>query len=85
MITRRYLKSLFFSRNKWMMTVVQDHTSKSSEEEESTAPQTWMLIKGAPDVLFPSSSSILDSTEKSIPFDPAHQTRLSQLQHKWRT
>jgi sodium/potassium-transporting ATPase subunit alpha len=42
-----------------------------------------MLIKGAPDVLFPSSTSILDSNGKPIPFDPSHQTRLSQLQHKW--
>ena len=42
-----------------------------------------MVIKGAPDVLFPSSTSILDSSGKAIPFSTAHQTRLSQLQHKW--
>jgi sodium/potassium-transporting ATPase subunit alpha len=70
----------FNSRNKWMMSVVQDHTSRS---EEGSTPQTWMLIKGAPDVLFPSSTSILDSNGKPIPFDQAHQSRLSQLQHKW--
>ena len=63
------------------MSVIQDHTSKSKEEQPS--PQSWMIIKGAPDVLFPSSTSILDSTGKSVPFSPAHQSRLSQLQHKW--
>ena len=42
-----------------------------------------MLIKGAPDVLFPSSTSILDSSGKAVPFNAAQQSRLSQLQHKW--
>ena len=70
----------FNSRNKWMMSVIQDHTGKS---EEGTGAQTWMVIKGAPDVLFPSATSILDSNGKAVPFSPAHQSRLSQLQHKW--
>ena len=59
------------------MSVVQDYTAK-----EPTG-QPWMLIKGAPDVLFSSSTSILDSEGKSVPFNPVHQSRLSQLQHKW--
>ena len=42
-----------------------------------------MLIKGAPDVLFPSATSILNAEGKPVPFDSAHQSRLSQLQHKW--
>ena len=70
----------FNSHNKWMMSVIQDHTAKP--EEQATA-QTWMIIKGAPDVLFPSATSILDSNGKVVPFSPAHQSRLSQLQHKW--
>ena len=69
----------FNSRNKWMMSVVQDYTAKS---EDSTG-QPWMLIKGAPDVLFASSTSILDSDGKPVPFNSAHQNRLSQLQHNW--
>ena len=64
-----------------MMSVVQDNTSVS--KSESTDPDSWMLIKGAPDVLFASTTSILNSEGKSIPFDSAHQSRLSQLQHKW--
>ena len=78
----------FNSRNKWMMSVVQDQTFKKSEDppdsddSESTG-QPWMLIKGAPDVLFPSSTSILDTNGKAVPFNEAHQNRLSQLQHQW--
>ena len=66
----------FNSRNKWMMSVVQDHTNSESTE-------SWMLIKGAPDVLFPSATSILDTDGKSLPFNSTHQSRLSQLQNKW--
>jgi sodium/potassium-transporting ATPase subunit alpha len=71
----------FNSRNKWMMSVVQDCTSRS---EDSTG-RPWMLIKGAsaPDVLLPSSTSILDSNGKAVPFNAGHQSKLSQLQHKW--
>ena len=69
----------FNSRNKWMMSVIQDFTSIS---EESTG-HPWMLIKGAPDILFPASTSILDSNGKAVPFNAGHRSRLSQLQHKW--
>ena len=67
----------FNSRDKWMMSVVQDYTNRS----ESTG--TWMLIKGAPDILFPYSTSIIDSNGKSVLFNSHHQNRLTQLQHKW--
>ena len=66
----------FNSRNKWMMSIVQDYT-----KSESTG--SWMLIKGAPDVLFPFVTSILDCDGKSVPFNSTYQSRLSQLQHKW--
>ena len=68
----------FNPRDKWMMSVVRDYTNTSSE-----SAGTWMLIKGAPDVLFPYSTSIIDSNGKSVLFNSAHQSRLTQLQHKW--
>jgi sodium/potassium-transporting ATPase subunit alpha len=73
---RKIFEIPFNSRNKWMMTVAQEHT-------ESGSSDPWMLIKGAPDVLFPSVSSILDSTGATVPFGPNQQARLSQLQHQW--
>ena len=42
-----------------------------------------MLIKGAPDILFPYATSIIDSNGKSVLFNSTHQNRLTQLQHKW--
>jgi sodium/potassium-transporting ATPase subunit alpha len=63
----------FNSRNMWIMSVIQDNTKSES----------WMLINGVPDALFPSATSILNAEGKPVPFDPAHQSRLSQLQHKW--
>ncbi|KAF8888462.1 calcium ATPase transmembrane domain M-containing protein [Gymnopilus junonius] len=66
----------FNSRNKWMMSLVREDTKSGS-------PEPWMLIKGAPDILFPSVSFILDSTGAAVPFHADHQSRLSQLQHQW--
>ena len=72
---RRSFEIFFNSRNKWMMSVIQDNTKTDSNGSES-----W---KGTPDVLFPSATSILNAIGKPVPFDPAYQSRLSQLQHKW--
>ena len=55
-----------------------DHTNSDSESTRS-----WMLVKGAPDVLFPSATTIVGSDGRSSPFNPVQQRRLSQLQHKW--
>lgn len=65
----------FSSRNRWMMSIVQESTP-------SGFTSTWMFIKGAPDVLFPSVSFILDSTSAVVPFN-SYQPRLSRLQHQW--
>ena len=74
---RKIFEIPFNSRDKWMMSIVQDYTTRSE------SPGTWMLIKGAPDILFPYSTSIIDSNGKSVLFNSAHQNRLTQLQHKW--
>jgi sodium/potassium-transporting ATPase subunit alpha len=66
----------FNSRNKWMMSVIQEH-------DKSGSAQPWMLVKGAPDVLSPSVSYILDSTGAAVPFSSAQQDRLSRLQNQW--
>jgi len=66
----------FNSRNKWMMSIIQEH-------DKSGSTQPWMLIKGAPDVLSPAVSYILDSTGAAVAFTPARQERLSRLQHQW--
>ena len=59
-----------------MMSIVQDH-------DKSRSAQPWMLVKGAPDVLSPSASYILDSTGAAVPFTLAQQDKLSRLQNQW--
>ena len=66
----------FNSRNKWMMSIIQEH-------DKSGSTQPWMLIKGAPDVLSPAVSYILDSTGAAVPFGHAQRDRLSRLQNQW--
>ena len=66
----------FNSRNKWMMSIIKEH-------DKSGSAQPWMLVKGAPDVLSPSVSYILDSTGAAVPFNPAQKDRLSRLQNQW--
>ena len=66
----------FNSRNKWMMSIIEEQTKLGPSEPV-------MLIKGAPDVLFPSVSYIVDSTGAVVPFDRIQQEKLSRLQHQW--
>ena len=66
----------FNSRNKWMMSVIQEQTKLGPSEPV-------MLIKGAPDVLLPSVSYIVHSTGAVVPFNRIQQERLSQLQNQW--
>jgi sodium/potassium-transporting ATPase subunit alpha len=65
----------FSSRNRWMMSIIQESTP-------SGFTSTWMLIKGAPDTLFPAVSLTLDSNSEAVPFN-AYQPRLSRLQNQW--
>ena len=73
---RKVFEIPFNSRNKWMMSLVK-------EDLKSGSPEPWMLVKGAPDVLFPSVSFIVDTHGAAVPFNASHQSRLSHLQHQW--
>jgi len=42
-----------------------------------------MLVKGAPDVLFPSCTSVLNADGTSIPLDEAAQGRINAIQTEW--
>ncbi|KAI5987958.1 calcium ATPase transmembrane domain M-containing protein [Pisolithus orientalis] len=64
----------FNSRNKWAMTVVEDNNSSGS---------VWMLVKGAPDVLFPYCQDILQGDGTSVPLGDSEREQLSALQNKW--
>jgi sodium/potassium-transporting ATPase subunit alpha len=74
----------FNSGIKWMMSVVRERSQLQSEtSEETTAHEPWMLIKGAPDVLFPSCSYIMKPDGTSVPFDDVSEAKLRNLQESF--
>ncbi|KAG1740586.1 hypothetical protein EDB19DRAFT_1707719 [Suillus lakei] len=68
----------FNSRNKWMLSV----TSKVNTPEKDTK-STWMLVKGAPDVLFPSCGNVLQSDGTVVPLTTRARQTFATLQEDW--
>ena len=72
----------FNSRNKWMLSVAR--TLRSTSTEHDGAPShTWMLVKGAPDVLFPACTSVMRSDGSVAPIDVSSRRQLFALQEEW--
>jgi len=65
----------FNSRNKWMLSVVRENGANDSD--------SWMLVKGAPDVLFPHCSNALKADGTVVPIDSSVQVQLNSLQAEW--
>lgn len=65
-----------------MLSVVRE---RETVEHEGIVvePATWMFVKGAPDVLFPSCTSALKADGTTIPLDNAVTAKLSTLQQDW--
>ncbi|KAH9932351.1 calcium ATPase transmembrane domain M-containing protein [Fomitopsis serialis] len=72
----------FNSRNKWMITVVRTLPCNPAEDN-SFSPHTWMLVKGAPDVLFPTCTSVMRSDGSVVPIDVSSRRQLFALQEQW--
>jgi sodium/potassium-transporting ATPase subunit alpha len=70
----------FNSKNKWMLTVIREHKGVG-EKMEMGEPS--MLVKGAPDVLFPACSRALNADGSEVPFDSDVFRRVSALQSQW--
>ncbi|KAG1750393.1 uncharacterized protein EDB91DRAFT_686824 [Suillus paluster] len=68
----------FNSRNKWMLSVVSEVNTA-----EKQAEATWMLVKGAPDVLFPSCSNVLQSDGTVVPLTSTARQTFHTLQEEW--
>ncbi|KAI0687707.1 calcium ATPase transmembrane domain M-containing protein [Cytidiella melzeri] len=66
----------FNSRNKWMLSVVRER--KAAEDAH-----TWILVKGAPDVLFPACTHFLDADGQLQYLDSKSRSRLQALQMRW--
>ena len=66
----------FNSRNKWMLTVIRERSVTES-------PEPIMLIKGAPDVLFPSCSTVMKADGSVVPLNNALRAQITTLQSDW--
>jgi sodium/potassium-transporting ATPase subunit alpha len=69
----------FNSRNKWMLSVV----SKVNNTAEKNTDSTWIFVKGAPDVLFPSCSSVLQSDGTVVKLTNRARQTYATLQEDW--
>jgi sodium/potassium-transporting ATPase subunit alpha len=65
----------FNSRNKWMLSVVKETSSRDTDP--------WMLVKGAPDILFSSCTSVLHADGTTVPLDSAIRRQLDTRQADW--
>lgn len=70
----------FNPRNRWMLTVVREHPDLTNENHEG---EPVMLIKGAPDVLFPACTEALNADGGSVSFDGDVLWQVSTLQSVW--
>jgi sodium/potassium-transporting ATPase subunit alpha len=66
----------FNSKNKWMLTVVR-------ERGATTTTEPCMFIKGAPDVLFPSCTTVMNADGSIVRLDNIARQKLSALQSDW--
>ena len=60
-----------------MLTVMREHLDEDHEGEQV------MLIKGAPDILFPACDHALNADGSSMPFDRNVREQVSRLQSEW--
>jgi sodium/potassium-transporting ATPase subunit alpha len=70
----------FNSKNKWMLTIIRERRGGGDKMEFG---EPFMLVKGAPDVLFPACSTALNVDGSVVPFDGAAYQRISAIQSEW--
>ncbi|KAJ3286152.1 hypothetical protein HDU79_006725 [Rhizoclosmatium sp. JEL0117] len=68
----------FNSRNKWMMTI-----QRSLNKSDVFDGATTMFVKGAPDVIYPKITRIVNADGSISPFDDAAKARVNAQQLKW--
>jgi sodium/potassium-transporting ATPase subunit alpha len=72
----------FNSKNKWMLSVAQEiRTTKGDITEKDST--TWMLVKGAPDMLVKSCTTVMRSDGAVVPFDEESRQHMNDLQSNW--
>ncbi|KAG6335104.1 hypothetical protein ID866_3993, partial [Astraeus odoratus] len=96
---RKLFEIPFNSKNKWMMSIIRDtsaspmspvfHSSKFDPEkheidtDQTSGEGTWMMVKGAPDILFRSCGSVMLGDGSEVPLEEQERSTLSTLQSQW--
>ncbi|OAX37830.1 calcium ATPase [Rhizopogon vinicolor AM-OR11-026] len=75
---RKQFEIAFNSHNKWMLSVVSEINTVAKHVGSS-----WMLVKGAPDILFASCSYALQSDGKVVPLTSSARQTLTTVQEEW--
>ncbi|CCL98313.1 uncharacterized protein FIBRA_00307 [Fibroporia radiculosa] len=72
----------FNSRNKWMLTVVRELRSSDTDSEKGGDDKSdlWMLVKGAPDKLFPACTDVMQEDGTTRPFDSVARQQMKGAQ-----
>jgi sodium/potassium-transporting ATPase subunit alpha len=65
-----------------MLTIVRERKT-TQHYTNATEPECWMLVKGAPDVLFPFCTDIMKPDGTRIPLTEEPLARISALQADW--
>jgi sodium/potassium-transporting ATPase subunit alpha len=71
---RKVFEIPFNSRNKWMLNVA---------VKTGTNKDPWMFVKGAPDVLFPNCTTVLQSDGTVSRLDYVAQRRFHDIRKRW--
>ncbi|KAH9848973.1 calcium ATPase transmembrane domain M-containing protein [Lenzites betulinus] len=77
----KFFEIPFNSKNKWMLTAVRRR--ETSDAHAKAEPGTWMLVKGAPDILFRKCMDVLKADGTTSPFTPAARATIHALQERW--
>jgi sodium/potassium-transporting ATPase subunit alpha len=72
----------FNSKNKWILTIVRERNF-TQRGHDTTQSECWMLVKGAPDILFSFCTKIMKEDGPVVPLYEATLARILRLQSEW--
>ncbi|KAI0646699.1 calcium ATPase transmembrane domain M-containing protein [Trametes meyenii] len=74
----KFFEIPFNSKNKWMLTAVRQRDVPEKADLES-----WMLVKGGPDVLFRKCTHVMKADGTTTPLTPTALSTIHALQERW--
>ncbi|EIW55428.1 calcium ATPase transmembrane domain M-containing protein [Trametes versicolor FP-101664 SS1] len=75
----KFFEIPFNSKNKWMLTAIRPRPTPDTKADHST----WMLVKGAPDVLSRKCTEVMQADGTVVPLTQALRTEIFGIQERW--